>query len=163
MPQPPQLPLSVCVLTHAPLQNESPAVGHAQAPFMHVAPPEPLHVAPQLPQFVLSVFVLTHEPLQSVRPAAHMLAHVPMLHTTVAPVAPEHVRPQPPQLVRLDAVSTHLPLQRAGIVPLLHPHLPLLHCSPLGHAVPHDPQLFVSVWVLTHARLQSVRAAPHVL
>ena len=139
------MPLSVWVLTQAPLQKESPAFGQLHAPLLQVAPPEPLHVAPQLPQLVLSVCVLTQAPLQSVSPDAQLLAHVPMLHTTVAPVAPEHVLPHPPQLVRLDAVSTQLPLHKAGMVPFVQPQRPPAHCSPLGHAVPHPPQLFGSV------------------
>jgi hypothetical protein len=106
-PHAPQLLLSVCVLTHAPLQNVAPVVAQAQAPFWQVAPPEPLHVVPHPPQLALSLFKLTHAPLQSVRFPVHMAAHLPRLQTTCPPDGPEHALLHAPQLLRLDAISTH--------------------------------------------------------
>jgi hypothetical protein len=103
----PQLPLSVCVLTHAPLQKVSPAVAHVQTPPWQVAPPDPLHVVPQLPQFALSLLRLTQAPLQSVRFDEQLAAHEPMLQTTCPPVGAEQAFPHDPQLSTLDAVSTH--------------------------------------------------------
>ncbi len=72
------------------------------------------------------------------------------LHTYVpqVPHAPPGVGmicPHPPQLL---AVS-HVPLQ--SIVVLGHMQLPLVHCSVLVHTVPHDPQLFLSLFLFVHA------------
>jgi hypothetical protein len=39
-------------------------------------------------------------------------------------------------------------------------HLPLLHICEVEHFTPHVPQLFASVWVLTHAPEQLVKPWP---
>jgi hypothetical protein len=71
-PQPPQLRTSVCVLTQAPPQNDSPllhAAAHTPAVHTAVPPAGAEHATPQLPQFLTSVFVLTQAPPQTTCPA----------------------------------------------------------------------------------------------
>jgi len=68
VPQAPQLPLSVCVLTQTPgivPHLVLVGAGHApQTPAVHVAPVA--HAVPQPPQFAGSVIVLTHAPPHTV-------------------------------------------------------------------------------------------------
>jgi hypothetical protein len=59
--------------------------------------------------------------------------------------------PQPPHWL---AVWHALPQTSS---PLGHPHEPLTHCWPVTvHALPHDPQLAVSVCVFVQTEPQSV-------
>lgn len=126
--QPPQFALSVCVLTHTPLQNTSPAVAHVQEAFWQVAPPGPLHVVPQPPQFALSVFKSTHPPLQSVVPPEHMAWQLPLSQTACPLVGPEHLLPHDPQLSRFALTSTHCPAHAVGFDPFVHLQVPAMHC-----------------------------------
>src|SRR5260370_8436186 len=70
LPQPPQLPLSDVVSTHAPPHAVKPLPQPAlQVPALHtsVAP----HAVPQIPQFFGSDDVSTPVPLHTTCPAAH--------------------------------------------------------------------------------------------
>ncbi len=60
----------------------------------------------------------------------------------------------------LASLATHAPAHRCNEPG--HPQVPPMHCAPVaqtwvGPADPHAPQLLVSVLVLTHVPLQSVR------
>jgi hypothetical protein len=104
-PQPPQLALSVCSLTQAPV--------HGLKPVLHAVPHEvPLHVALPLvgpeghaehdvPHDAVDV-LLTHVPPQSCVPLAW---HLHWLLWHVLP--PVHAAPQPPQFEVSLVISTH--------------------------------------------------------
>ena len=64
-----------------------------------------------------------------------------------------------PQLPKLVPVSTQLPLH--SDCPLGQPQLPPVQTCPVGHALPHAPQLLTSLPVmLTQLPLQAVSPAP---
>ena len=122
VPQPPQLPWSVCVFTHAPLQNVG-KFGLLQVA-MHL--PSPLQVkvpfagrAGQLEQ------ALPH----SIEPEGQLL-HLPPLQLSRFPSAPiGHAFPHPPQLFGSLAVSTSQPSEA----------LWLQSCIGGKHEMPHEP------------------------
>jgi hypothetical protein len=77
-PQPPQLPLSVSSLAHAPLQRVNPVLhvnAHLLATHASAALATPAQACPQLPQFLASVVTSTQEPPQRVDGAAHSVVH----------------------------------------------------------------------------------------
>ena len=99
--QPPQFALSVCVLTHVPLQFVCPAPQHR--PLLHVwglvqvIPPSPIHA----PQWVAFVCVLVSHPLvtllsQLPKPALHVIRHALLTHEAV-PLTEEQPLPHVPQ------------------------------------------------------------------
>jgi hypothetical protein len=55
--------------------------------------------------------------------------------------------PQPPQLALSVVVSTHLEPQSVEPTPQLCAQTPPMQACPVGHAVPHAPQLSESVSV----------------
>jgi hypothetical protein len=101
--QPPQLPLSDCSLTHAPLHMTSPP-GQMHLPPVHVSPTA--HAVPQPPQSAGLLDVSTQTPPQYVGvpvPAGHVHA----LFTHVEP--PVQALPHPPQLALSLVSLTHEP------------------------------------------------------
>jgi hypothetical protein len=126
VPQPPQLLLSVCSLTQAPLQSVVPLL-HAKvhAPLTHLAVALATlveHAFPQVPQSLALLVASTHVPPQSVGVAAGQPeTHVDREHTGVLPLH-AYPAPQPPQLLASFVKSTHAPLQ--SVVPPLQvkPH-----------------------------------------
>ena len=143
--------------------------------------PAPLHLSPfvqmvpQPPQFWLLSFRLTQFPWppneippHCVRPDGQ--AQVPLLHAT----PPVQMVPHEPQLRLFVEVSTHVvefpkkkPMVVHAVSPLLHtiPASPVAHVPPEQTAlpwqrVPHDPQLVLSVCVLTHVLPHCVSPAP---
>ena len=87
------------------------------------------------------------------------------MQPAVAVLASVHVVAQSPQFVGSIAVSAQLvaPLvvhvARGGAQVV--PHAPPEHTWPAGHAVPHAPQLALSVWRFVHTPEQTVRPALH--
>jgi hypothetical protein len=78
VPQAPQLPTSLAVLTQAPPQAVWP-VGQPQRPMAHTWPP--VHATPHAPQLALLALVSKHTPPQLVVPAGHSTMHAPLEHT----------------------------------------------------------------------------------
>jgi hypothetical protein len=122
-----------------------------------------MSTAPHPPQLLLSTAVLTQVPPQSVSPAGQ--AQPPAWH--VFPPAQVNCEPQPPQLVAFGVAFVvslmQMPLHNDSPW-VVHWHWPVVHCVPLGHTCeapedPHAPQLFLSVFVLTHVPPQSVSPA----
>jgi hypothetical protein len=83
----------------------------------------------------LSVCVFTHEPPQFVVGDVQVDVHEPALQACVA----EQVVPHFPQLLGSVCSFTQTPLHDA--VPLGHTQAPALHVWPVGHVLPHAPQL----------------------
>ncbi len=109
-PHPPQLLLSVCSSTHAPLQRAKPVLhvkvhlleAHADAAFAME------HALPQWPQLDTLLVMSTHEPLQSVWLAGQPDTQFEFEQSGVLPL---HAFPHPPQLFLSVAVLTHAPAQ----------------------------------------------------
>jgi hypothetical protein len=146
LPQPPQLPSSVCVLTHAPEQHSC----------------EPEHTRPHAPQFA-TVSVRAQVPPQQLSPPLHAraLAPVPQRHWSPMHVVPAgqltvhgtvhepptqerpagHALPQRPQWPALVFVSTQPPPQHVCVpvhaAPAPQRHVPDMHVSPTSHAGVH--------------------------
>jgi hypothetical protein len=139
VPHPPQLMGSDLVSTHVPAQLVS-------VPQLH-APPVQLSPAgqtlPQVPQFFASVLTSTHAPEQLVCPVGHVDAHAPLAQTGVAPL---HALAQSPQFSGSVWVLTQVEPQ--SFVPFGQPQLPAAQTCPDGQALPHAPQLALSVWRL---------------
>ena len=106
-------------------------------PPTHWVPPP--HAIPQAPQFWLSVVRTTQLVPQSVEPDGHVAVQVPALQTSPAAQA----FPQLPQSAALVWRFTHWPLQ--DVVPTGHVHCPVTQDDPPVHAMPHPPQLALSV------------------
>jgi hypothetical protein len=156
-PQPPQLPLSEPVFTHAMPAS----VGHcvspgaqAHVPAVHTWPAS--QTLPHMPQFALSVLVFAQygTPPSGVHSASpppssppHSIAHLPAVHTSPT----EHVLPHVPQLALSVCVLAQVPLGQTTIPgPQLGLHCPPEHAWPAGHALPQPPQLALSVWGFVH-------------
>jgi hypothetical protein len=158
-PHEPQLLASDWTFAHAPLQEVSPVLQ------VHVPAPEQLeplaHALPHAPQLLLSLSRLTQAPPQFVRPALQVTTHVEPLHDAVPSVAPllgpgHALVHEVPQWFAVEGGS-HVPLQLS--VPAEHPQLPPEQDDPPVHALPHAPQLSLSVPRLTQAPAQFVRPA----
>jgi hypothetical protein len=107
-----------------------------------------VQTTPHPPQLLLSVCVDTHWPLQQVFGAPHETPPQEQAQTDGSKVSPGG-----------HEVDTHWPLQQTFGGPQETPpqlHAPATHSCPAGHTVPHPPQLFGSVWVLTHTPLHRV-------
>jgi hypothetical protein len=95
--------------------------------------------------------------LQAQLPHVHVLVHVWLPLTSHACVAPAAHKAAPVHADQTD----HVPLLhvRVWLPQLPHAcddgpeqvHWPLWHMEPVGHALPHAPQLFASLVVSTHA------------
>jgi hypothetical protein len=115
-PQPPQLLLSVLVLTQAPPHKLGVEPEHVMPhePPEHVAEPVPElgpgQTLPQLPQLLGSVLVVTQAPPHPVCPA-------PQHTLPVQDLPPVHFAPQPPQLLLSVVSSTHALPHRFGVEP----------------------------------------------
>ncbi len=68
--------------------------------------------------------------------------------------------PQVPQFALSLLRLTQAPLQMSGMLEG-HAHAPAVHVAPVGHLVPHAPQLPVSVFRSAQVPLQSVLPVPH--
>ena len=111
--------------------------GHPHVPCVHIAPL--LQAFPHAPQLARSVVASVHAPPQSVLPCAQ--AQLPPVQIS----AEEQLLPHPPQFAGSESVATHVPPQ---------------HDEAASHALPHAPQLALSVCRLTQALLHWVRASP---
>ena len=138
VPQAPQLPWSLWVSAHLPLQRLFPTA-QVQALFRQVAPAA--HAVPHAPQFSASESVLTHEPAQLFSLAGHWVQS-PSLQDCDAPQA----LPQEPQWAGSEKVSTHLP-----------PHSVSAQLAP---PVPDAPELLVAVVAPVPELLAAVVAPP---
>ena len=118
----------------------------------------PAQAWPHEPQLALSVIVSTHDAPQLVVPVVHV--HVPPVH--VWPLI--QAWPHDPQLlasvvtsrhaiVAVDPLPTVQTIRGAGHAAA---HALDTHDWPVVHACAHDPQLFGSLVVLTHALPQLV-------
>lgn len=166
VPQPPQLFLSVCVLTQVLL-------GHSVKPaqFGTQPPPEQLTVPPvggeqtlpQLPQCAGLVWVLTHWPahFELFGAVGQLKSQLPLLQNGTPPAGALQALPQPPQLATSLAGLTHtLPHLMNGAWQTKSQLPPLQNGMPLAGAVQgllQPPQLARSLSVLIS---QPVRAAP---
>jgi hypothetical protein len=142
LPQLPQLRSSVCVSTQAPaMPHEVSPVGH---PPVHVPPthwlPGPQRV-PQPPQSFGSVLVST----QAVPHIVVPVPHVHMLETQLAPFG--HAVPQPPQFCGSLVSLTQALLQSVSPVPHEVVQTPAEHTWFAPHLLPQEPQLSGSLWV----------------
>ena len=160
LPHAPQSALSEVRSTHPPAQADRPAVQvPVQTPDEQsgVLPPQ---AVPHLPQFAALVVRSTHVPLHNVMPAGQ--THVPALEASVAVelvqnVPPVHLVPHVPQLALSALRSTQAPLQL--VVPAPQPaelHMLLEQVCVFAQALPHAPQLFGSLAVVTQAIPPSV-------
>jgi len=126
-PQPPQLALSVFVVTHAFL--------HAVSSGPHIETHLPLehrnpwsHTEPHDPQFCASAWRFAQAPPQFDVPDGH--AHLPPLHVADMTQA----TPQPPQLFVSVLVSTHVPAQNVRVAGMqVSWHTPPMHEAPAWH------------------------------
>jgi hypothetical protein len=167
LPHEPQLAAFVCVFTSQPFagfpsQSAKPALQLAipQPPAVHT--PVALagaHAIPHPPQCASEVCVLTSQPLlalpsQFAKPALQLaIPHAPIAHAPVA-LAGAHAIPHPPQCASDVCVLVSQPLLALPsqlpkpALQLAIPHAPIAH-APVAlagaHAVPHIPQLLVSV------------------
>ena len=167
-PQPPQLLASVPVFCSQPLfglpsQSVKPleqlgahsSPTHAVVPFMFV------HTTPQPPQFEV-VFSGTSQPFaaersQSAKPELQPVStHAPPWHVPL-PFGNEHTWPQPPQfsgslLMSVSQPSLGFASQSRKPVAQMGAHTPIeqlvVPCM-FVHPLPHEPQLSMSVCVLT--------------
>jgi hypothetical protein len=160
--QVPPLHVRVCVpvlqLPHA--WDDDPL--HAHWPPAHVEPAG--HTLPHAPQSLPFVCSLTHVAPQSESPAgqeqppqAQALVHVWLpgpSHACAAPGAQAPWAEHVPQADHVPAVHVRVcvPQSPQDCVALpVHSHWLALHVAPLGHACWHEPQLFASEVVSTHA------------
>ncbi|MFO0605277.1 MAG: hypothetical protein U0324_19010 [Polyangiales bacterium] len=178
VPQPPQLLLSVAVLTHVPLHDTWP-VGQAQAPTTQSWPP--VHTRPQAPQLLLSAARLVSQPLAALPSQLpkpdEQVPRVQVLDTQEAVALGKTQRlPQLPQWLTDVRWSTSQPLLTLPSqlpkpeAQAIDTHAPPEHVgAPLValHGRPQVPQLATSVLVLTSqpsegCALQSASGAAHV-
>ena len=177
VPQPPQLPISVLVSTHAPEQRPSPgahAIAHASpsqaaAPLPRVGPGQFVpHCLPQL----LGSLSRTQEPPQAWAPGLHVdpqvappvqvaVAFAPAGHFPQAAPTPQlaaslfmaHVAEAPvPQRwsFALQVKPQAPPVEHVGVPPVT-----------AGHCVPQPPQWLGSLFSSTHDVPQRLRPGSH--
>jgi hypothetical protein len=133
------------------------------SPVAHRVPGEPPSAphAPEAPQCWLLVAGSMHPPPQSTVPTGQKFVHPPAEQTESA----EHWPPQWPQLALSVCKSLHsLPpssLHRLNPPPQVILQVPPLHTVPETQALPHAPQLALSVSWSTHCDPQSVEPDPH--
>jgi hypothetical protein len=152
--QPPQFLMSTVSSTQRPLHRLG-GFWHTQTPPTQLAPV--WQVLPQAPQLAGSLVSSTHVLLQSLSGVAHV-------HTPAAQCVPAgHLLLHAPQLTESTLRSAQAPLPATrGSTPQmastsvglvaggLQVHAPLTQSAPGGHLVPHAPQLFGSLALLTH-------------
>ena len=150
-PHAPQLLLSVCKKTHAPLQSVVPPASAQPEPQVPVRQTWlAVQAVPHTPQLAGSVARFAHVPLQSEVPPVHW--HRPAAHD----LPPVQALPHAPQLALFDVVSKQPPPQ--AVKPVLHDaaHAPKLQTKLAPHALPHEPQLATLVLRSTQAPLHEV-------
>ena len=109
LPQLPQLRVSLCGLTHVPLQVSGLPAGQRHCAPEQLAPAGDAHALPHIPQLPLSLFVLTHLPEQQVCPPPHA-GPPPQVHALFvhpSEVDPEHVFGQVTPLPQLSVAGPH--------------------------------------------------------
>jgi hypothetical protein len=114
--------------------------------------------APAAWQYWLLVVGSTQAPPQMVWPAAHVRPHMPPLQTSPGGQGV----PQAPaawQYWLLVVGSTQAPPQMVWPAAHVRLHKPALQTSPAGHELLQVPQLPLSVCLLTHTPLHTVRPA----
>lgn len=138
----PQLPESMLVLVHRPLQFTWPGMGHGigtQLPARHCE-----FVAqrtPQPPQLKLSVEVSMQKPKHVWRGAMHVPPHMPP--TQALPTAQRF--PHAPQFCGFESRLTQTPLQLVWPGPHMVRHAPPTQTPAVPHEFPHAPQLLESL------------------
>jgi hypothetical protein len=130
---------------------------HVHAPFWQVDAPE--HPRPQPPQLALSVCSLTHELPHGLKPALQEMPHETPSHVDWPFAGTGQDTPQlEPQLLT-DVLLMQVPPQLC--VPAGHAQVPLWQVMPPLHALPHAPQLALSVDSLTQVPPHIVLPAMH--
>jgi len=109
---------------------------------------------PHIPQLRLSLVVLVQLDPQRVLPPGHEVVHWPLRHG----MAP-HDMPHLPQLsgssCRLvQVVGPSVPPHCVWLVGQEPPHLPPEQTCPGPQGLPHDPQFWLSIWVLAQLEPQ---------
>jgi hypothetical protein len=144
--------------------GEGPVVG-VQVPLLQVLPLG--HTMPQAPQLFTSLSRGLQEPPQQVAPAPHLVPQAPqllgsvvVLMHTAPPMAGHELGPTAGQ-----PGSVMLPWQQVeggkhGVMGAMGVHTPLVHVLPLGHTVPHAPQLLASIVVLVQLPPQQSAPGP---
>ncbi len=165
VPHLPQFQMSVCSLTHTPLQFDRPEpLGHTQLPLAQCVPDG--HTVPHAPQLDESVAVSVQTPLHTFGAVPTWQAQLPATQVSLV----GHLLPQPPQFIGSDCGLTHLAPASAPPSP---PHMSGAFMQeqtpggsqprPDGQTVPHWPQLFGSYFVSVQTPPQSeLPAAVHV-
>jgi len=125
--------------------------GQPQTPATHITPLG--HLMPHVPQFASSVCVSVHVPphMSSIG-AVQTGRHMPPMHVVPLP----HIVVQVPQFWLVFSGVHALFSPPHCMLPLGQRQSPASHVAPSGHGMPHPPQLFSSVCVLTHV-------VPHML
>lgn len=155
----PQFDGSDVVSTQAPPQFDSPALHDtSHCPFVQVPVPSAGdgQIFPQTPQLFTSVFSSTQSPEHALKPAVHTKPQLPVVQVGELFCGPEHTIPQVPQFDVSLAVATQEPAQFTFGAVHVKVHVPDSHVCPVGHVLPHAPQLPLSEVTSTHA-------APHVV
>jgi hypothetical protein len=147
IPQAPQLALSVCRFTQAPLHRVNPPLQPWHMPPTH-APPE--QALPHWPQLRASLWILTQRLLQLVSPP-------PQVHAPATQVPPPlHTVPQAPQSAKSVWRSTQAPLQLVSPVAHIVTHVDCEHTCPLAQTAVHEPQCWGSEPMSMQTPLQRV-------
>jgi hypothetical protein len=116
---------------------------------------------PQPPQLLESVSVSKQPVAQAVSPGVLQTSlHAPLMHAGVALVYGPHTWLQPPQLSGSFSSFTQ-PLMPQKFRPDWHPQRPPKQTVPVGHLVPHMPQLLGSFCSLTQLGPQRLRPDWH--
>jgi hypothetical protein len=159
LPHAPQFDVSVCVSTQA--------LPHFVKPAMQVKSHDPalqtgtpfaggVHTVPQDPQWLGSVCWFTHAPLHALKPASHTKPQVDAEQVAVLCAGAVHTCPQAAQFWVSLVVSTQLPPQLVWPIGHETMHVPPAQTWFMPQAVPHAPQLLLSVCVFTQAPLHAV-------
>lgn len=159
MPQPPQFGSWV---------GSTQALPHLSRPEVQLKPQVPeeqkavpplgaVQALPQAPQFSTSEPVATHCPPQFVVPPGQLSVQTPLEQT----LPDVQTVPQAPQLLLSVCLFTHALPQSARPVPQLGVQVPPTQvmeppAGAAGQTLPHVPQLFLSLDVLTQAPLHLV-------
>jgi hypothetical protein len=152
--QPPQWVWLVFVLTQALPHSISPAPAQPHVPLLQAV--APVGQALQPPQWAMVPSPLdgTHAPPEHiVWPDGHMAEQALLLQTWPLGQTVQLL----PQWVASEA--TQAPPQRNR--PVAQAHWPFVHTRPLPHALPQEPQFWLSLVSVLHWPLQLVWPAPH--
>jgi hypothetical protein len=169
-PQPPQFAGSDVVSTHVPAQQASPLAQLDPAPQLAGAVQVPATQTSPLGHWASSVQpdAVLHTPAEQVDPVGHAVAHDPQFaasvwrstHVSVQQISPAAQPAPPPQLAGAvqtpETQTSPLPQSASVVQPDVVTHTPEEQVPPEAQAVPHAPQLAVSLWRSAHASPQQV-------